>query len=428
MLSPERAGLDSDLAVRGDDRVSGRRNVYYVGSFRFPDGDAAAARVLGTARALRDAGARVVFGGWEKNGRVEDLQADGTYRFDRFLYFPQADLRHMHLSPARRLAAGLFAGKNTLRWLMSQPIQPGDVIIAYHGGAWFLSRLWHWCQIRNLRLVLDLTEWYSPRQLPGGRLGPAWWDSEIGMRFVKPKAERIMAISSYLQRYYASKGCAVLRVPPLIDLQNPRWIPIGRTPPERAPLRLAYAGVPGRKDLLVNVLRGLATLREPDEAVVLNLFGPSRESLVQVVPESAHWLSLLGERVVFHGSVPQSDVPRRLMESHFTVLLRRDERYARAGFPTKIVESLGAGVPVITNPSSDLTLYIQDGKEGVLLADESSEAFASGVRRLMALGPATWLNMRAAARQRAEISFDYRRHIEPIRQFVLEVDHRTPSA
>jgi glycosyltransferase involved in cell wall biosynthesis len=393
--------------------------VYYVGGFRFPDGDAAAARVLGTGKAVRAAGARVIFGGWEKAGRPQDRQSDGSFEFDGFRYVSQADLRYTHRSLAGRVAGVALAGRNTLRWLAREATRPGDVVISYHGGTYFLWRLKRWCQARGLRLVLDCTEWYAPRQLPGGRMSPAWWDSEIRMRLLNPAVGRLMVISSYLERYYGSRRCAVLRVPPLIDLEDVKWASTGGAALAGAPLTLAYAGTPGRKDLLANVFRAMLALRAQSEAVILNLIGPTRESLVQTVPETALSLNLLGDQVVFHGRVPQSDVPRRLMSSHFTVLLRPDAQYTRAGFPTKVVESLGAGVPVITNPTGDLSLCIQDGAEGVLLDDDSPESLALGMRRLIALGPAAWLGMRLAARRRAESAFDYRRHIEQVGAFVL---------
>lgn len=153
--------------------------------------------------------------------------------------------------------------------------------------------------------------------------------------------------------------------------------------------------------------------------------GSTPASLLQSAPECARWLTQLGAHIVFHGHVPQSDVPRRLMESHFTVLLRPDERYARAGFPTKVVEGMTAGVPVITNRIGDISLFIQDGGEGVLFEDESPENFAAGVRRIIALGPAAWRAMDETARRRAASSFEYRTYIEPIRRFILEPDRNT---
>lgn len=51
----------------------------------------------------------------------------------------------------------------------------------------------------------------------------------------------------------------------------------------------------------------------------------------------------------------------------FSILLREKNRGTMAGFPTKIVESLSLGVPVITTETSDLKNYIQDGINGFIV-------------------------------------------------------------
>ena len=51
----------------------------------------------------------------------------------------------------------------------------------------------------------------------------------------------------------------------------------------------------------------------------------------------------------------------------FDVLLRySDLRYTKAGFPTKVVESLASATPVITNITSDLEMYLKDGENSVI--------------------------------------------------------------
>jgi len=50
------------------------RKIIYTGAFKFPDGAAAAARVLGVGKALREIGYEVEFAGWEKEEREEDRQ------------------------------------------------------------------------------------------------------------------------------------------------------------------------------------------------------------------------------------------------------------------------------------------------------------------------------------------------------------------
>ncbi len=46
-----------------------------------------------------------------------------------------------------------------------------------------------------------------------------------------------------------------------------------------------------------------------------------------------------------------------------------------AGFPTKFVESLGAGCPVITNYTSDLDLYLKNGFNGFVVKDLNMKVF-----------------------------------------------------
>ena len=81
--------------------------------------------------------------------------------------------------------------------------------------------LWHllsYCRERHISLIADCTEWYDASHLKGGPLGPFRWDTELRMRWLQPRIGRVIAISSYLAAYYQKLGCAVIRVPPLVDM------------------------------------------------------------------------------------------------------------------------------------------------------------------------------------------------------------------
>ena len=65
-------------------------------------------------------------------------------------------------------------------------------------------------------------------------------------------------------------------------------------------------------------------------------------------------------------------VQEAVNHADFTILLRNRNRATMAGFPTKIVESLACGTPVITTRTSDLEHYIVDGDTGFFI-DISSE-------------------------------------------------------
>ncbi|HQM85931.1 MAG TPA: glycosyltransferase, partial [bacterium] len=57
----------------------------------------------------------------------------------------------------------------------------------------------------------------------------------------------------------------------------------------------------------------------------------------------------------------------------FTILIRDDKRETRAGFPTKVSESISCGTPVITTKTSDLEDYIIEGKNGFFINIEPFE-------------------------------------------------------
>ena len=397
------------------------KKIIYTGAFNFPDGDAAAARVLGIGKALRDVGYEVEFSGWEEHGREEDRQLSNRFVYDGFFYTSQADLRHQQLPPIRRLLRYVLAGKNTINWLNSEDTTGVSAIIAYHGGSLFLLRLAALCRQRGIKLLVDCTEWYEPSHLVGGRFGLVRLDNEIRMRFINSRIGCILPISSYLENYYSTRGCHVLRVPPLVDMAESKWlIPSQLVPPGQRNLRLVYAGTPAKKDLLGSAIRGLAILKCEGITVELHLIGPSRQAVASCLGDDIPLLDTLGETVIFHGRIPQTKVPCLISNCDFSILLRPLERYAQAGFSTKMVESLAAGVPVIANPTSDIAEFVQDGIEGILLVDHSTAAFVAGVKRALSLSQVQKEDMRRNAKLRAEISFDYRRYVKQLGSFIQE--------
>jgi len=106
-----------------------------------------------------------------------------------------------------------------------------------------------------------------------------------------------------------------------------------------------------------------------------------------------------------------------LIGAHFAVLLRSNERFAQAGFPTKVVEALAAGLPLITNVTSDIDQYVRDGVEGFLVDDCSERALAKGIQRALGTSPEKLIEMSVACRRQAEVSFDYRNYVTQLSQF-----------
>ena len=396
--------------------------IVYVGDFQFPDGDAASARVLGIGKALRASGYEVVFAGSGRSGRPQDLQADGSFAYQSFPYFPQAEGRPQSSNLLRRAAVYLGGGRRTVEFLETLDSRGIAAVFVYQSYATTMMRVHRFCARRGIPVVADVTEWHTPAQLPNGRFGLPYWDSEFRLRVLIPRyIKHVVCISSYLGAYFRGKGCHTIEVPPLIDLAEDKWHTTRAPSDSTQPLALIYAGTPGKKDLIGNVVRAVCALRRRGRQVVLHCAGPTAGDIAAIDAGAGALVADNPDAFVFHGRVPQQSVPALLGKADFSVFVRPRARYAQAGFPTKLVESLAASVPVITNDTGDIGRFVSDGCEGIVLADPSVQTVVDGIERLFAEGRQRWSGMGALAQGRAMRSFDYQAHSQRIREFTYEV-------
>lgn len=394
------------------------KTIIYVGSFYFPNGDAGGTRVLGIGKALRAAGYRVVFAGMESRGREEDCQPNGEYCYQGFSYVPESDHGRGRLFRLKRGLLTHATGTTTMQRLHAMDLSTAQAIITYGGPSLLLWQLVHFCRKRRLALMVDCTDWYDPGHVLGGALGPIRWDSELRMRWLQPKIGRVIVVSSFLDHYYRNRGCDIVRIPPLVDMNQPDRQPAAHTVRDDGVLRLVYAGSPGKKDLLMPVIHALRELQAAGAPVRLHLAGISRPVADAYMGEHSSLLEDLGEAIVYHGRVSHPVAVALVAQADFSILMRPNERFANAGFPTKLVESLSLGVPIITNLTSDIGEYVRDGKEGIVFEGTDPEAFAAAVRRVLVMPKEQWMAMRVHARQRAIESFDYRNYVAPLNEFV----------
>ena len=129
-------------------------NIIYLGAFRLPNYDAAAARVLNIAKAMREAGHKVSFISWGGRYRMEDKLKDEEYIVDGFRYIISNELDAKG-SFYIRLKGMLTRGKTTKQLLEQWPDKI-DVIITYNDS--LILWLRRFCKVRNIKLINDMTE------------------------------------------------------------------------------------------------------------------------------------------------------------------------------------------------------------------------------------------------------------------------------
>lgn len=409
--SPRVGTLNTSFAVRDKDQI------IFLGDFLFPEGDAAAIRTLSLARICRDLGFAVTVIG-KGQLRPEDQDGDtGQYRIEGIRYLTMNPTRvsaiHRLRHPIRRLRQSVSA----LEALDSEHIRA--VIINASGSARHVPFVSAFCRRRSIPLIGDVCEWYDARQMNYGRLDPAYAAFCIAFHYLLPRFRHLIVVSRLLERHFEGHGRQVIRIPPVVD---PRKIPcVDRTPKGR--LVLLYAGLPGRKDLLREFLVALASLA-PDERsrVEFRLLGPTKPELIALLGGSADLLDLLADTVKPLGRVPRDRVLDALQEAHFTVLLRPDKRYANAGFPSKVPESLAAGAPILLNFTSDLGEYLGDGTAALPVHDCSPAEVTDALRRALQLSQEELLDLRRGARAKAERYFDYRLYVDSFAGYLAQLD------
>jgi glycosyltransferase involved in cell wall biosynthesis len=390
------------------------RTIAYIGPFKFPDASAPSRRIEGMLRSLRAAGHKLYVGaGHSTDDRTSALAVEE--------YKTLCALRYCDEVPTQgapklyKLYRHLTCGGDTLRWLQQLDPRP-DAVILFGGFVPYLARLLPWAAHNGVAVIVDAVEWYDTTHLPGGRFGPLAANSEIAMRWLYPRAGNIIAISRFLETYYERKGCRTVRVPPTLDVKGT----LARLEVSTGRLELAYAGVPGKKDLIENIVEAVLRVDPAGKQLRLTLVGPTAEAVLGLQAVRSRDSRRMPPCLEAVGRVSHDRALDIVRGSDFMPLLRPPHRYAQAGFPTKVAESLSLGTPVLCNVTSDLGEYLRDGREGLIAADHTPEAFAHVLERALVLGRDERLAMRRAAREAAEQTFDYRRYSAPLDQFVRE--------
>lgn len=347
-----------------------------LGHFNTRESTAASLRVRGTALALLTAGHDVevidIRGGAPRGGERWVVEMPGQ----RTLVGTSLDeYAHGALSQLPRSVRGLFIGDVTSEYIRRAERCP-EIIILYGTHLGYLTRLRALCHEFRIPLVADVVEWYAAEDLLGGRFGPYSLSNMLSMRRTSLSADGFFVISKRLADHYGRTGKPVITVPPLfseIASTGSKW----SAGDER--LHLVYAGTPGSKEAFAVLLEGLSIASAKGAALTWHIVGMTEADL-RAVPGGAAWLDGPGAgSTVCYGRVPNERAQEIVSRSDFSLLLRPPRRSNQFGFPSKLAESMMLGTPVIANLFSDLSHYLRDKENSLLLPKLSAQALAESV-------------------------------------------------
>ena len=376
-----------------------RNNVLYIGGFTLPDGNAAAQRVIANAKILRELNYAVFLVGLSHETTVMSV-----FKYEGFdcinLPYPKTikEWWRMLTSIEQYLP---FYSKDT------------SMVIAYNHPAIALKKLLDYNLKHGIKTVSDCTEWYEPR---GSVLFKAikGWDINNRMYKIHPQLDGIITISKYLEDFYKYKGVKTVLLPPLVDKQEMKWKLEERQDTDS--INLLFAGTIGkgnkdRVDFIIEALEDIS--KEISNTISLNIIGITEKQFRYVyegwskraIPKFVH----------FYGRLSHQEVIERLKKSDFQIFVREQNLANTAGFPTKFVETISAGTLVLTNASSNLKDYMQEGINSFELDISSKNALARSLMKPLSLSKEEIIKKKEIIKTDM---FDYRQYVEQMRRFL----------
>ncbi len=364
--------------------------ILMVGGYGLPDRTASATRALGMARLFQSLGLNVMVLGkigqeTPPHDQSVDLVIEGVRCLDIRRPFPGRDYRSYDQS-AESVAAVID----------SLPAGSVRAVSAYNyptRGAWSIIRA---CKARGVPVILDCTEWYGweGRKIARNLLRMA--GTEIRLRVLTRLAGNVVCASRWFARTVAGQN--LLLLPFVVDVSDPKWRPEApRVAAPGGPRRFVYSGSAGagmEKDRLPLAIEGFRALRDKALAFEFIIAGMTREAYLALRPDHAAVLEGMDDAVRFLGRIPHADSLALLRGADFTVFFRKPNRVSHTGFATKYVEAASLGIPVVSNATSDIPRYLDDGVNGFMASGLTGPEIAAALERAAQMDDAALLAMK----------------------------------
>lgn len=322
--------------------------VLYVGGFLLPDENAAAQRVVNVAKALRDLGHTVCF----FNEPKKLVNARWKQYFDFDCYEQERPKQFAYLTSIDRFKKTIKEKEIT-------------AVIAYNHPAIALDKLRKYCKKNNVKCYADATEWYVAQGNPVFRLIKNF-DSNYRMKTVHRKLDGVIAISSYLYEFYKNQ-VVTIQIPPLVDIEEEKWSESidGK---DTACCKFVFAGSPSAQKERLDLIIAAVEQASKEHKVYLDVVGITDEQF-----EAIYGTRYEGDVVTFHGRVSHDEALNFVKSADWSIVIRDNNLVVKAGFPTKVPESISAGTPIIANRFSNISDYLDESNS--ILIDEISELY-----------------------------------------------------
>lgn len=325
-----------------------KHRIVYIGGFELPDKNAAAHRVLGIGKILSNLDYDMVYIGISKDN------SDNNNLNQYVINYP---------SSTKKWIGYLFNSFVYIKIL--KKLENVDAVILYNFPSFLSYKILKYCKKNSIKCIADVTEWYHSKTKNIIFDIVKNTDSFFRMRIINKKMDGLIVISSFLKKYY-QKSKNVILVPPLVDINDKKWKKnFNNENNKNFAIKFFYAGDPGKKDRIDKIIR---ILNKCDLNYQFDIIGITKAQFLKLYDNIDE--KIINKRIIFHGRVEHKVALSYLKECDALIFYRDNTIVSKAGFSTKFVEATTCGIPVITNITSDLSDYVKNGVNGIVLSDD----------------------------------------------------------
>lgn len=296
-----------------------------------------------------------------------------------------------------------------------------DAVISYQSPTYAtaLKKIVAWCRRNKTQYLVNCADLpIFDLQSPIRKMVmKANWDYMHQLN--QKNADGIIAVSKYIANFYCKEGRPSVVIPPLFDVSTASLSSEANEVPT-----FVYAGTPfkltgheaspdGMKDRLDKIIDLFLELTKQKVKYVFYIVGITQEEYALGVPRHAKALEEESS-ISFWGKCDHKDTLQRIITADFSVNYRDENLMTKAGFSTKIVESVSLGTPVIINSISDTFLYLQDGCDAFMLSGDIKRD-AEKLKMLCSLSPEKRQKMKHDLYDKR--IFDFTRYVGKMKSF-----------
>lgn len=341
--------------------------VLYISWLGLPE-TAAGIRVYQIAKVLREAGNEVIFLSLSQPtaGKQDEIEYDG------FHYI----LKGQSKSKIKNVE-NIFCGCTDFCVIKDTIItEKPDTVIVYNEKERMTKKIVSFCHPLGITVGADVTEWYELSRSKKWNYVVAK-NVDYRIRTMDSKLDYIISISPFLTAYYQSHGCKnVIEIPPIMDCVKSEIVPTSH-----GVRHLVYAGAPAQKDLLLPYLIAIKDINDDRVKVVADIVGVTKEQVRTLLQID----DLEKSGIIAYDRVPHEECVKVIEKADFSILFRENLRYAKAGFSTKLSESLSLGIPVLCNAVGGADEIIIDGFNGIKIEGCDSASIMKAIERILLL-------------------------------------------